>query len=85
MPKTINIEKAMYPQKEKLKTDKEGTIRSLIVDAELDGIECTFNYDGCVQLNTDAYSYITLSIDDLYTLIDLTERAERKYAKKYNQ
>jgi hypothetical protein len=81
MAKNIDIEKALYPKSNVLRTDKDGNITATIVDAELDGIECQFNYDGCVQLETEGYSYITLSVDNLLKLVELIEKAERKYDK----
>lgn len=54
-------------------------------DAELDAIECKFNYDRCIELDTDGYSYISLSIDNLYKLIELIEKSEKRYEKKLNK
>jgi hypothetical protein len=87
MAKEINIEKALYPNVKigKLKADKEGTLKATIIDAELDDIQCTFNYDGCVELDTDGYAFITLSIDNLYQLIALIEKSENKYEKQFKK
>jgi hypothetical protein len=85
MAKEIDIEKVLYPKKDILVTDKEGTITATIVDAEIDAIKCTFNYDGCVQLDTDEYAFITLSVDNLYKLIQLIEKAEKKYDKQFKK
>jgi hypothetical protein len=81
MVKEINIEKALYPKKNVLKQDKEGTLTSTIIDDELDSIKCTFNYDGCVELDTEGYSYLSLSIANLYELINLINKAEKRYSK----
>jgi hypothetical protein len=54
-------------------------------DAELDVIKCKFNYDRCVELDTDSYSYLSLSIDNLYRLIELIEKSEKRYEKKLNK
>jgi len=62
-----------------MKKDKEGTLTAEIVDEEMDTIKCKFNNDDCVELNTDDYSYITLSVSNLYELINLIETAENKY------
>lgn len=83
MKKEIDIAKVLHPQKDVLKSDKEGTLSATIVDGELDAIECTFNYDGCVELNTKEYSYLSLSVSDLYKLIKLIEKAEKRYDKMY--
>ena len=64
-----------------MKKDKDGTLTAEIIDAEVDIIKCRFNNDGCVELNTDDYSFITLSVTNLYNLIDLIEKAENKYKK----
>jgi len=74
-----NLEKIMFPEHNKLIIDNEGTAKALIVDEELDPIECVFNNDNCVQLNTDGYSYLTLSIDNLQQLIKLITKAEKHY------
>jgi len=55
---------------------KDGLITAKIIDAELDEIQCIFNNDGCVELNTYAASYIILTVDNLLNLIDLIEQAE---------
>jgi len=74
--------KRTYPQNGKLLVDKEGAIRTVIIDDELDGIECKFNYDGCVEINTEGYTYLSLSIDNLFQLASLIEKAEKMYKKR---
>jgi hypothetical protein len=70
----------------RLKTDKDGSsITATIIDAEIDAVECTFNYDGCVDLNTEGYSYLKLSVENLYQLIGLIEKAEKKYDKMFSK
>jgi hypothetical protein len=85
MAKELDVEKALYPKKDKLIVDKKGNITATIVDAEMDGIKCTFNYDRCVQLDTDGYSYITLSVENLWNLIQLIEKSEKKYEKQFKK
>jgi hypothetical protein len=58
---------------------KDGLITAKIIDAELDEIQCIFNNDGCVELNTYSANYIILTVDNLLNLIDLIEQAELKY------
>ena len=65
--------------------DKEGNITATIVDAELDGIECEFDNAGCVILNTEGYSYITLSVENLLMLVELIAKAEKKYEKIFEK
>ena len=50
-----------------------------IFDAELDELECEFNFDECVKIKTEKLSYITFSADQLRELIDLIEEAEEMY------
>jgi len=83
MPKKINeFLDQVYPSNGKLVTDKEGTIRTTIIDAETDGIACKFNNDNCVELNTHSYSYLTLSRDNLVQLIQMIDKAENMYKKR---
>lgn len=63
----------------KLKTNKEGTLHTSILDGEGDEIVCTFNNDDCVQLDTDTYTFIELSVENLYELIDLIGQAQERY------
>jgi hypothetical protein len=67
-----------------MKKEKDGTLTENILDAESDVIKCKFNNDGCVELDTDDYSFITLSVSNLYELIELIEKAEKKYKKLDN-
>ncbi len=75
--------KAIHSENGALRVDELGTIHTTIYDEEMDGIECDFNYDGCVQINTDGYEYITLSPDTLRHLANLVEKAEKMYDKQY--
>lgn len=75
----MRIEDELFPENGKLIVDKEGTCRAQIIDAEIDPIDCSFHYDECVQINTKDLTYITLSIDNLYELIELIEQSEKYY------
>ena len=77
--KEIDIAKALHPNSDKLKQDKHGNITATIVDEELDAYECQFNYDGCVQVNTKGYDWITLSKENLIRLIEMIDDAEEQY------
>jgi hypothetical protein len=68
----INIEKVFFPDSNVLRDDGTATI----IDAELDPIECEFNNDECVKLNTKDYAYITLTAENLLTLLDMIEETE---------
>ena len=59
--------------------DKEGTMCSRFLDEEGDNIECSFNNDQCVEINTEKYTYITLSISTLEVLIESIREAEEEY------
>jgi hypothetical protein len=82
MKKEVDISKVLFPEKDVLKEDEDGTITATIVDEELDPFECRFNYDGCVQIETEGYSHIALSIEQLYQLIGMIQNAEAKYAER---
>ncbi len=75
----MNIEKELFPECDELVNDN-GTLKAQIIDAEIDPIECTFNNDFCVKLDTSKLSYITLSVQNLETLIELILKAEEKYS-----
>ena len=57
----------------------EKKITSKILDAELDLLECCFNNDNCVQINTKDYKHITLDIENLFKLIKMITDAEINY------
>ena len=79
MTKKLNIEKTLYPKKDKLIIE-DGIIKTTIVDCELDSYECTFGEQG-VEINTEGYTHITLDINDLDNLIFLIMDAEEMYFK----
>ena len=80
--KTMDIAEVLVPNNGELQGNAEDGFHAVIADEELDEIECAFNYDNCVEINTESYSYITLSVNDLRTLLNLTMEAERRYAKE---
>ena len=65
----------------KLKFDKEGTLKSEILDAEGDPIKCVFHGDEGVELKVKKYSYLSLSRDNLLELINLIDAADVKYLR----
>lgn len=75
----MDIAKIMFPQSNVLVGDLEKGIKTQIVDMELDPFECTFNNDGCVQINTENYSHITLSIGQLQMIKKMINKAEAMY------
>ena len=72
----------IYPKHGELQVDEQGGIHTIIVDEETDGFTCKFNYDGCVEIDTDGYSYITLNPLALRHLANLIEEAEKIYKKR---
>lgn len=75
MKNKIDIEKILYPDCNKLKKQKDGYC-AIIMDAELDIIECKFYNDNCVVLNTDELTYLTLTKQNLHKLLDLIKEVE---------
>jgi hypothetical protein len=74
----MSIEEDMFPGNGKIVINN-GEVTALILDEEIDPIECLFNNDDCVQLNTKDYEYITLSVDNLEDLIRLIGEAGEAY------
>ena len=78
MTQKIDIEKVLYPNSNQLLLT-DGIVHSIVVDAELDPISCVFNNDDAVEINTENLHYITLTRENLMTLLDLIEQAENYY------
>lgn len=79
----MNIVNVLVPNAYKIKKRKDGTLTSVIVDEELDPFPVEFEGGNCIQIDTNEMAYITLSINTLYQIINLIEKAESKYAKEY--
>ena len=75
------IEEKLFPNINKLYEDGE-TLTASIVDEELDLIECTYNYDNCVKINTEELTYITLNRKNLNTLRNLLSKADKYYREQ---
>jgi len=82
--KDKNIEDVFCPDRNKLKRNKDGSMSIKIVDAELDVIKCKFNFDDCVKIDTKDYTYLTLSRNNLYKIIDALEEAENIFWDEFN-
>jgi hypothetical protein len=78
----MNIVNVLVPNAYKIKKRKDGTLISVIVDEEIDPFNVEFIGADCIQIDTNEMAYITLSIDNLYQIIDLIEAAEYKYSKQ---
>jgi hypothetical protein len=76
----IDIEKQLLPNNKKLIVGEYFSTAE-ILDAELDPLHCSFVWDS-VEINTKDYSYITLSLDNLQTLIKLLKLNKKLDDKK---
>lgn len=82
LEENINIEKELFPESWAIQEDKDGNLTAEIVDMELDPYPCSFTFSETVEIETKGYTHITLSIDDLYRLIDLIEESEERYKEQ---
>ena len=80
----MNIDNIFFPENGELKK-KDGVATAIIVDPEIDPIDCIFNNDGCVNLNTENYSYLTLSVENLENLIELIYESEEYYQEYFER
>jgi hypothetical protein len=78
----MNIVEVLVPDAYKLKKIRGGGYKSIIVDEELDPFDVQFHGDNCIEINTEGMTYITLSVNNLYDMIDMIEEAEFKLYKK---
>ena len=67
--------KIFYPEADRLIITKDAVMAKLI-NKEMDAFYCRFNNDSCVEIDTRAWGYITLSVQNLLTLIDLIKESE---------
>ena len=77
----MSFEKELLPNNGKLKI-KKGLATAQLLDEEQDIIDCHFNGDGCVHIDTENYTYLTLSRENLETLLMLIDKAEDYYLRK---
>jgi hypothetical protein len=75
-----NIEKVLFPNSGKLIVS-DGIAQATIVDEDIDELHCTFNNDGCVEIDTEGHTYITLSRQNLKQLKKLIDEAEKYYER----
>ena len=61
---------------DRLITDSEGNKSARIMDEEGDEIKLDFNGDGCVTVNAEGYTYLTLSRENLEQMLDLLDESE---------
>lgn len=84
MGKKVSIEKLLCPDADILQTDGESATAK-ILDAELDVINCSFNNDMCVQIETEGVSYIILTLENMKTLKKLIVEADAYYEKYFSE
>ena len=80
MNKVEDLEELLVPGNGRLRRNEEGGLEATIVDMELDPIECAFNKDDCVLIDTKDLAYVALHKDNLKRLIELIEEAQDEYA-----
>jgi hypothetical protein len=78
----MDIEKALFPEKDKLKENKASELTSIIVDEDLDPIKCYFYGDGLVHLDIEQYSEVVLNRKNLNTLRRLLSKADKYYREQ---
>ena len=69
----------MILKEPQLEKNNDGAYCIDIIDEELDIIQCRFDNDGCVNINTEDYSYITLSEENIIRLLELIQETEELY------
>lgn len=73
----MNIEKILLPQGDILQVDNDGGGSVQILDAELDRLDC-HPEDGAVEINTEGYSYITLTLENLRVLKRIIHQFDKR-------
>ena len=68
MKNEIKIDKVLFPDSDKLTISEEGVGSFQIVDAELDGINCTIDEENVVVIDVSDYKYISLTYNNILTL-----------------
>lgn len=74
----IDLDKEFIPNVGNLNIDG-CIVTSQILDEELDILDCEFNNNLCVQINTSDLQYITLSIKNLNDLKVLIRKADKYF------
>jgi hypothetical protein len=63
---------------------KDNNVSAKIVDAELDVIDCKFDYSETVMINTKGFDYIVLTLENIKTLKKLIVESEKYYDKYFD-
>jgi hypothetical protein len=77
----MNIREVIVPDAYKLIPTESGSMKSVIIDQELDPFNVIMRGDDCVLIDTEEMAYITLSIEDLLDLIKLIRKADQLVLK----
>ena len=78
----INIEKLLYPEVGVLNTSEDSTT-AVILDADLDVVELSFDYSQSVTIKTDGLKYICLTYENLKQLKKLLDESEIYFQEKF--
>jgi hypothetical protein len=78
----MNIEKILHPKVGKLNKLKDCTT-AIILDADLDIIELSFDYTQSVTIKTDGLKYICLTYENLHQILKLIDKSEIYFNKKF--
>ena len=73
----MSIEKVLNENNGDLIETPHGYVAS-ICDAELDILQCKFSGDDAVEIDTNGLTYVMLTTENLFTLIDLIQEVENK-------
>ena len=76
----VKLCKEICPDQFILKRDDEGTFYTKFMDEEMDVFTVYFNNDGCFEIQTKGYEYITINPDVTHTLTLLMAQAEYQYS-----
>jgi hypothetical protein len=77
---TKELKKVINPQEGELFFCKESeTYKSVVLDVELDPLDCAFLNDGTVEIDTKDLTYLTLDRETLMELIVLIDESSLKY------
>jgi hypothetical protein len=78
----INIEKLLYPEVGILNKSEDYTT-AVILDADLDVVELSFDYSQSVTIKTDGLKYICLTYENLKQLKKLLDESEIYFQEKF--
>lgn len=83
MKKKETFENLILPNQNKLIISDEN-VSAEILDAEMDVLNCSFQFDMSVQIDTKDLQYICLDLDNLEILKELIIKSEYYYEGYFN-